>query len=97
MDKMTLKELESFLQAHNFVVEANGISYQFIDHRLHINNKQVALYFVEETSKGFYLRTTAAIASSNPLRLLVDDSHYQKRITLIDEYRDEIFCTLISQ
>lgn len=94
---MTLKELEIILHTHNFIVETNGISYKFIDNTLNINNKPVTIYFLEETDKGFYFRTAHALSSSNPLLLLIDDTHLQKKITLIDEYRDSVFCTLISQ
>ena len=94
---MTLDGLKSILHKHNFIVEKNSMPYKFINNTLNINNKPTAHYFVEETDKGFYLRTVPAISSSNPLLSLIDDRHYQKKITLIDEYRDEIFCTLISQ
>ncbi len=94
---MTKKELEFILQKQDFIVEANGISYKFINNKLYIHNEWICFYFIEETDKGFYLRTTRQISSSNPLLLLIDDSHSQIRITLIDEYRNSDFCTLISQ
>ena len=94
---MTEKEVDSILQSHNFIVEKNGIPYKFVDSTVFINNEPFSFYMIEETEKGFYFRTTRAMAASNPLQLLVDNSKQQKRITLIDEYKDEIFCTLISQ
>jgi len=94
---MSRDELILILQSHKFVVEKNGIPYSFVDNTLNINNKPVTFFFVEETEKGFYLRTTHPLSASNPLLLLIDSSGHQKRITLIDEYKDKIFCTLISQ
>ena len=92
---MTLDEVKLLLKSNNFIVEVNNIPYKFVGDSLNINNKPTTHYVVEETEKGFYLRTNPPISSSNPLRLLIDDTHYKMRITIMDEYNDKEFCTLI--